>query len=87
MIPSADPAEIIPFLNKLPDNADVALVGHEPHVSELLSYLLTGQHRNFATFKKGAVAMLEGTAPLRPGNFVLRWLLEPNHLVAIGEAY
>jgi phosphohistidine phosphatase len=86
MTPSADPAAMAPFLNKLPDNADVALVGHEPHVSDLLSYLLTGQHKNFAMFKKGGVALLEGTVPLRPGNLVLRWVLEPNHLVAIGEA-
>ncbi|MDZ7292737.1 MAG: phosphohistidine phosphatase SixA [candidate division KSB1 bacterium] len=82
---SADPAEMIPFLNKLPDSADVALVGHEPHVSELLSYLLSGQKRIFTTFKKGGVAMLEGHAPLRAGNLTLCWLLEPNHLVAIGE--
>ncbi|MDZ7361152.1 MAG: phosphohistidine phosphatase SixA [candidate division KSB1 bacterium] len=86
LVPSADPAAMIPFLNKLPDNADVALVGHEPHVSALLSYLLSGEHKNFAAFKKGGVAMLEGYAPLRPGKLVLRWLLEPNHLVAIGEA-
>jgi phosphohistidine phosphatase len=86
LVASADPAAIIPLLNKLPDNADVALVGHEPHLSELLCYLLTGEHKNFAAFKKGGVAMLEGDAPLRPGKVALRWLLEPNHLVAIGEA-
>jgi phosphohistidine phosphatase len=86
LVPSADPAAMIPFLNKLPDSADVALVGHEPNLSGLLSYLLTGQQKNFATFKKGGVAMLEGYAPLRPGNLTLRWLLEPNHLVAMGEA-
>ncbi len=86
LVPSADPAAMIPFLNKLPDNAEVALVGHEPHLSELLSYLLSGEHKNFAAFKKGGVAMLEGYAPLRAGKLILRWLLEPNHLVAIGEA-
>ncbi|MCI0698419.1 phosphohistidine phosphatase SixA [candidate division KSB1 bacterium] len=86
LVPAADPAAMIPFLNKLPDNAEVALVGHEPHLSELLCYLLTGQHKNFATFKKGGVAMLESYAPLRPGNLTLRWLMEPNHLVVIGEA-
>jgi phosphohistidine phosphatase len=86
LVPSADPAGMIPFLNKLPDNAEVALVGHEPHVSELLSFLLTGQQKNFATFKKGGVAMVESDAPLRAGNLILHWLLEPSHLVAIGEA-
>jgi phosphohistidine phosphatase len=86
LVPAGDPAAIIPFLNKLPDSADVALVGHEPHVSELLGYLLSGQHKSIAVFKKGGAAMLEGVAPLRPGSLTLRWLLEPNHLVAIGEA-
>jgi len=32
------------------------------------------------------VAMLEGFVPLRPGQLTLRWFMEPNHLVAIGEA-
>ncbi len=86
LIPSGDSAAMIPFLNKLPDNAEVALVGHEPHVSELLSYLLSGQQKSFAPFKKGGVAMLEGFAPLRAGQLSLRWFMEPNHLVAIGEA-
>lgn len=86
LIPSADPTAMIPFLNKLPDNAEVALVGHEPHVSELLSYLLSGQHQSFAAFKKAAVARLGGFAPLRAGHLTLRWFMEPNHLVAIGEA-
>jgi len=86
LIPSGDPAAMVPFLNKLPNSADVALVGHEPHVSELLSYLLSGQHKNFSAFKKGGVAMLEGNVPLRGGDLTLCWLLEPNHLAAIGEA-
>lgn len=86
LVPSGDPAAIIPFLNKLPDNAEVALVGHEPNVSELLSYLLSGQQKSFSAFKKGGVAMLDGMVPLRAGQLTLRWFMEPNHLVAIGEA-
>ena len=85
LVPSGDPAAIIPFLNKLPDDAKVALVGHEPNVSELLSYLLSGQHKSFSMFKKGGVAMLEAFSPPRAGQLTLRWFMEPNHLVAIGE--
>jgi len=86
LIPSGDPAAMIPVLNKLPNGAEVALVGHEPNVSELLSYLLSGQRKSFSAFKKGGVAMLEGFSPLRAGGLTLRWFMEPNHLAAIGEA-
>lgn len=86
LVPSGDPAAIIPFLNKLLDDTKVALVGHEPNVSELLSYLLSGQHKSFSVFKKGGVAMLEAFSPPRAGQLTLRWFMEPNHLVAVGEA-
>ena len=80
----AEPAAMIPLLNEHDNDAAIALVGHEPHLSELLCYLLAGDDRYFATFKKGGVALIEGEAPIKPGSLMLRWLLEPNQLIAIG---
>ncbi len=85
LVPAADPAKILPFLNEHDDEATLALVGHEPHVSALLAFLLTAKSAAFALFKKGGVALLEGGKPLRPGHLLLRWLLEPNQLAALGE--
>ncbi len=76
--------EVTPLLEKAPAEPllsacagdAVALVGHEPHLSTLLSWLVTGEKTagRFAV-KKGAVACLEGN--LKPGQMTLAWLLPP----------
>jgi phosphohistidine phosphatase len=55
----------------------VALVGHEPWMSELLVWLIHGNaHAPFSiTFKKGGVAWLRGSPA--PGGMSLRALLPP----------
>ena len=66
------------------DQTPAALVGHEPWMSELLAWLITGSPASGAMFdfKKGGVAWLEG--PLRPGSMVLRAYLPPKVLRALG---
>ena len=66
------------------DHAPAALVGHEPWMSELLAWLITGSPAAAAmvAFKKGGVACLDG--PLRPGGMVLRAYLPPKVLRALG---
>lgn len=68
------------------DQAPAALVGHEPWMSELLAWLLTGLPTTGAmfAFKKGGVAWLEGS--MRPGGMVLRAYLPPKVLRALGGA-
>jgi phosphohistidine phosphatase len=85
LVPEANPEHILPFLNEHEEAAALALVGHEPHVSALLAFLLTGQTRAHTPFKKGGVALLESGKPVRAGQCTLRWLMEPNALAALGE--
>lgn len=62
----------------------VALVGHEPWMSELLSVLLTGDPSLVASeFKKGAAALVDCDATPGAGNFHLRWLIQPGALRAM----
>lgn len=73
------PAEMLDVLRSRPRDP-VALVGHEPHLGELISLLLTGSEDGAAfELRKGGVARLdlETTAP---GEGVLRWLLPPKVL-------
>ena len=84
MLPGASPQSLLSVLNELPADATVGFVGHEPHLGYLLSFLLSGQRASFAAFKKAGVACLEADKPAEAGKFALRWMLEPNHLVAIG---
>lgn len=58
----------------------LAVVGHEPHLSALLSWLVTGEASAGARFelKKGAVAQLEGDPA--PGGMRLCSILPPKVL-------
>lgn len=54
----------------------VALVGHEPMLSALLAWLVTGDVGGGAfELKKGAVACLSGSPT--PGGMTLEWLVPP----------
>ena len=62
----------------------VAVVGHEPHLSTLLAWLVTGEATLGGAFelKKGCVARLEGTAT--PAGMRLRFLLPPSTMRQMG---
>jgi phosphohistidine phosphatase len=63
----------------------VALVGHEPQMHLLASYLLTGDAaRLLIEFKKGGAAAFTIEASLRPGTASLLWALPPRVLRALG---
>jgi len=68
------------------EDEHVALVGHEPYLSELSAYLLTGDPQGLAVrFKKGMLVRLEG--PLEPGAMTLHSALPPKligHLATVG---
>jgi phosphohistidine phosphatase len=82
--PGHEPAEVLAALQSYGDASAVALVGHEPSMHELASYLLTADTEHAAIeFRKGSVARLELEEGLRPGSAVLRWLLAPRVLRTI----
>ena len=62
------------------EGARVAVVGHEPWLGELASWLVTGspEHGERFAFRKGGVAWLEG--PLQPGKMSLKAMLPPKVL-------
>ena len=81
----------LPDLARAPDEemlahiegTKVALVGHEPHLGALLSWLVTGdpgRGERFC-FKKGGVALLVGEP--RPGAMTLEGLVTPKLLRGI----
>ena len=84
--PEADPASLVPWLRKQRSRSRVALVGHEPHLSRLVQYLLTGDGgRGFVSLRKGGACLLElGVKPAAVGEAQLRWLLTPAQLRRLG---
>ncbi|HEY6678046.1 MAG TPA: hypothetical protein VI411_03995 [Actinomycetota bacterium] len=74
-------AEVIEVIEPHLDVASLALVGHEPNLSELASILLTGRPTSLTMdVKKGGVAHLWLQDGLRRGTASLRWLVTPKVL-------
>jgi len=80
--PGLNPAELAKYLNKL-ECGTVAVVGHEPDLGELCSWLLSGQASSFIPFRKGGVCVLEfqGSVGPQKGELILK--LDPRHLLTI----
>lgn len=72
-------AELEAALRRVPAQSTVALVGHEPQVSELLAHLVGSSQPDRLTFKKGGVAVVD--LPAGPGGAgVLLAVLPPRVL-------
>ena len=80
LAPESDGAAVVQFLAKQKRLAAVAMVGHEPNLSQLEGLLLTGRERSFAVLKKGGAALLEGPGAVAPGSCTLLWHLTPGQL-------
>lgn len=85
LAPDQKPDELLRWLQARPADSTLAIVGHEPHLSELIGWLLTGSEATLLRFKKGAACLLEfGGAPQR-GGAVLQWALTPAQLRRFGR--
>jgi phosphohistidine phosphatase len=80
-------SEFPPFLRwlRMQDaGGTVAIVGHEPHLSGLTSWLLTGRKRSFISLKKGAACLLEFGEQPKAGAATLMWALASSQLRQLG---
>ena len=85
LAPDHDPEDAVGWLREQEPDLTVGLVGHEPHLSTLVGYLLTGKRASFVDLKKGGACLLEMTAPLQLCGGALEWLLTPRALRRLGE--
>ena len=67
------------------DDYTVAVVGHEPHLSGLVTWLMTGGDDSRVELKKGGVCLLHFEGTPSKEEAILRWLLTPSQLRALGE--
>jgi phosphohistidine phosphatase len=79
-----DAAAVVAALEKHDGAGSVMLVGHQPQLGELASFLLTGSPSIIPLpFKKGGVAAIEvGTLPPRHAGELL-WFMTPKQLRAL----
>ena len=82
LTPDQPPAALAQWLGK--HEGTVAVVGHEPHLSHTIGWLVAGSARSLIDLKKGAACLLSlDTAG--PGSATLRWALTLGHLRALGD--
>lgn len=65
---------------RFPKSKNVLLVGHEPHLTEMISSLLKSNKPLDIDFKKGGLCCLSVRYPLGNESAVLNWLLTPAQL-------
>jgi phosphohistidine phosphatase len=61
-------------LDLYPRDAAIAVVGHEPYVSDLLARLLGAKRAERLEFKKGGVAVVDVPGPLAEGGSLVAYL-------------
>ena len=71
--------EVVAALARFPADL-VAVVGHEPQLSRLVTYLLSGVDRSGIEFKKGGATLLQFEDRPRPGAGQMLWSLRPSTL-------
>jgi phosphohistidine phosphatase len=84
--PGGDPKNVIERINMLrPAPEGVVLVGHEPYLSQLISYLTCGDENFTMDLKKGGLCKLY-TGSLKYGRCAtLEWLLKPKQMVLMAS--
>jgi phosphohistidine phosphatase len=70
---------------KYGDVESIALVGHEPNLSSLVSVLISGDANSSLVLKKGGTCFLSTDALEYGKCATLHWLLSPAQLIHIGE--
>lgn len=86
LAPGVGPAAVLEWLRHRPRDAVVALVGHEPDLSELIGLLVAGEAGSAVELKKGAACLLDFAARPEAGNATIVWLLPPKALRSLGAS-
>ncbi len=72
--------QLLDWLREQDDGGMIAIVGHEPDLGELVSWLLGDSSHGFLELKKGAACLLEFPGRVAQGGARLRWALPPRVL-------
>lgn len=58
----------------------LGIVGHEPHLGALVTWLMTGSGESRVQLKKGGACMLDFDSEIRRNSGTLLWLMTPRQL-------
>jgi phosphohistidine phosphatase len=82
--PDSPPEAFLAWLRRQRSAQVVAVVGHEPHLGVLATWLMTGLSESRIALRKGGACLLEFASRPDNGAAVLQWALTPQHLRRIG---
>jgi phosphohistidine phosphatase len=85
LVPDVQFDEFEAWARACTDNDVVAIVGHEPHLSGLVTWLMTGSNDSRIELKKGGACMLSFDSSIRRESGMLSWLLTPRQLRALAD--
>ena len=86
LAPGGSPLQMLVWLATLPTDTAVALVGHEPDLGRLASWLLSGKNDSFVELKKGAACLIEFDRHPKAGAGRLLWAMTPGQLRTLADA-
>lgn len=85
LAPDSSPARLVEEIRAHYSRVEnLALVGHEPFLSELVSLLLAATPDLQVNFRKGGVCALTLESPKADSRATLEWLLTPSQLALLG---
>ena len=85
LIPPGNFETLINEIREKYDVENLALVGHEPMLSSLISWFTTGNTAMKVVLRKGGVAYLSTENLYVDGRAALQWLLTPSLMVALSK--
>jgi phosphohistidine phosphatase len=85
LVPDSPPDAFLSWLRRQRQAEVVAVVGHEPHLGTLVTWLVTGLAESRVALRKGGACLLEFSARPEPGGATLTWLLTPALLRRLGD--
>jgi phosphohistidine phosphatase len=85
LIPPGNFENLVKEIQEKYNVGNLALVGHEPMLSSLVSWLTTGNTAMKVALKKGGVAYLTADNLFQDGRATLQWLLAPATLVLLSK--
>ena len=85
MLPDHHPSDLADWLNDHTDLSTIAVVGHEPHLGELVTWLIGGSPGQNIEFKKGGACLLRIDDRVDAASALLQWHLTPSQLRALAD--
>jgi phosphohistidine phosphatase len=86
LAPGSFESEVLAYLQKHAQTEQtIALVGHEPDLGALATWLLTGEVDIWMPLKKGSACLLEFTDEVEAGEAELCWMLRPKQMRLLAD--